>query len=415
MLKLVTRTVLVAACGAALIAGCGSDDTTKKDGGGKDAGGDAPKDVAVDTAADMGGGGGSEAGVDAPRDGGGLDGAADGAADGAVDAGPADAGDGGADGGLNAQQEHGRYLVQNVAACPDCHTPRTAMGVPIPEKFLSGAECFAKLPNGHCLHTRNLTNDETGLKNRSNDEIKKMIRDGIRPAATGDVALSRVMPYYVFHNMKEPDLDDIIAYLRTVPPVVHMVPPSDMEFAEPMHVTYLDPTLIPDPPITFGERDSALRGKYLATQAGVCIECHSKHTDPAMPPNPVVIEPAGFFAGGERFDLGFPVVPVSKNLTSDPTTGLGNWSAAEIVRAVKEGKDRDGKGICPPMPYGPMGPYGGLTAADAMDIANYIKSLPAKVNMIVDMCTFPFPPPPDGGMDGGDGGGGDAGSDDAHD
>jgi cytochrome c553 len=411
MLKLVTRTVLIAVCGAALIAGCGSDDTTKKDAAPKDSGTDAPKDVATpDTAADVA----IDTAVDVASDGAG---GVDGGADAARDAAPADAGDGGgADAGLTAQQEHGRYLVQNVAACPDCHTPRNAMGAPIAGKFLSGAECFAQLPNGHCLHSRNLTSDETGLKNRSNDEIKKMIRDGLRPSAAGEVPLSRVMPYYVFHNMKDADLDDIVAYLRTVPAVNHAVPPSDVEFTEPAHVTYLDPAQIPDPPVTFGERESALRGKYLATQAGVCIECHSPHTAPAMPANPVVIDPTTFFQGGERFDLGFPVVPVSKNLTSDPTTGLGNWSAAEIIRAIKEGKDRDGKGICPPMPYGPMGPYGGLSAADTTDIANYIKSLPPKVNMIVDMCSFPFPPPPDGGAgDGGGDGGGDAGSDDAHD
>jgi hypothetical protein len=41
------------------------------------------------------------------------------------------------------------------------------------------------------------------------------------------------------------------------------------------------------------------------------------------------------------------------------------------------------------MPVGPMGAFGGLTDADALDIAHYVKSLPAKVNMIEDVCTFP--------------------------
>ena len=44
---------------------------------------------------------------------------------------------------------------------------------------------------------------------------------------------------------------------------------------------------------------------------------------------------------------------------------------------------------------GPQGAYGGLTDADALDIANYIKSLPPAVNFIADMCTVPPLPPSD--------------------
>src|SRR3954465_1183456 len=80
----------------------------------------------------------------------------------------------------------GQYLVDHVAACPDCHTPRNEMGAPIPEQYLAGADCFVRLENGDCLGSRNLTNHETGLANRTDAEIKRMIQDGVRPAATGD-------------------------------------------------------------------------------------------------------------------------------------------------------------------------------------------------------------------------------------
>jgi cytochrome c553 len=169
-----------------------------------------------------------------------------------------------------------------------------------------------------------------------------------------------------------------------------------VEFDVPVHATYLDPATIPTPAPTFAEAASAMRGRYLATEAGVCIECHTQHNPPAMPPNPIVLDPAKYFSGGEMFPLGFPVVPVSKNLTSDAVTGLANWSPTDIVNALKQGKDRDGKGICPPMPVGPMGAFGGLSNEDALDIANYIKSLPPIANRIDDMCSFPFPAPPDG-------------------
>ena len=64
---------------------------------------------------------------------------------------------------------------------------------------------------------------------------------------------------------------------------------------------------------------------------------------------------------------------------------------------LHQGVDDQGTGICPPMPVGPNGAYGGLTDQDALDIANYIKSLPPAVNDVPDMCTWPPVPTLDGG------------------
>ena len=66
--------------------------------------------------------------------------------------------------------ERGRYLVHNVAVCPDCHTPRDELGAFVEGRELAGVECFARLPSGGCLHSRNLTPHETGLGNRSDAE-----------------------------------------------------------------------------------------------------------------------------------------------------------------------------------------------------------------------------------------------------
>jgi mono/diheme cytochrome c family protein len=281
----------------------------------------------------------------------------------------------------------GDYLVNHVAACSDCHTPRDMTGAPIMAQYMAGAECFVKLPNGDCLHSRNLTNDATGLKNRTDDEIKKMIRDGIRTTDSGDEeALNPVMPYYVFHNITDDDMDAIVAFLRTIPAVEHDVPKSADSFAVPAPANYLDPTVIPEPDKDFPEHDSAMRGRYLAAEAGVCIECHTQHDMTS----PDVLKLDMLFAGGESFDVGLPVVPVSANLTSDKDTGIGDWSADDIVKALLTGIDDEGKGLCPPMPSGPMGAFGGLTKDDATDIANYIKSLPAISNEIDDMCSLPL-------------------------
>jgi mono/diheme cytochrome c family protein len=279
----------------------------------------------------------------------------------------------------------GQYIVDHVAVCQDCHTPRDEMGAPIAAQYLAGAACFAALPSGSCLNTRNLTNHETGLLNRTDAEIKRMIRDGIRPAATGDEPLSPVMPYYIFHNMTDADLDAVVAYLRTVPGVDHAIDRSGPEFEVQAAANPLDTNVIPMPMTGYVDTPAALRGRYLASQAGVCLECHTQH----LMADPNVVDYSAIFAGGEEFQIGLPVAPVSSNLTSDPETGLGNWTIDDIVRVIKEGKDTDSAGICPPMPVGPMGPFAGLTDADARDIAHYIKSLPPVVNAIDDQCTFP--------------------------
>ena len=388
MLKLASRSLAVLAGCVLLAAGCDDEVTTTPDGGAV-IGDGGSKDVGAST----GDGGGST-----------TDGAAADVAAPGPDASATT---------LTPKQARGQYLVDHVVACPDCHTPFDEMFRPIPGKYMSGMKCLIKLPNGDCLNSRNLTNDATGLKNRSDVEIKDMFLNGKRPAATsggtGDggateaTALNPFMPYYVFHNMDDADADAIVAYLRTIPAVDNPLPARGKSFDVPAPAAYLDPAVIPLPVPTTVNMESAMRGRYLSSKIGLCVECHTQHTMPGSSPSPLMT--AKLFQGGEEFPFGLPQLPVSKNLTSDVATGLGNWTVADIVKVLKEGKDKDGKGICPPMPVGPMGAYGGLTYQDTLDIATYIKSLPAATNMVPDMCSFPFPPPPDGGATPGDGGG----------
>src|SRR5439155_43488 len=74
---------------------------------------------------------------------------------------------------------------------------------------------------------------------------------------------------------------------------------------------------------------------------------------------------------GEMPGLGVFVGP---NLTPDPETGLGEWSEAQIVRALQTGKRPDGRELAPIMPWRA---FANLTKSDAHAIAAYLKSLPA--------------------------------------
>lgn len=282
----------------------------------------------------------------------------------------------------------GKYLVDHVSVCADCHTPRNPDGSPDLSRYLAGAECFIDAvpddASAGCLHSRNLTNHPTGLMNRSNAEIKAMFLDGVRPNGS---FLVPVMPYWSFHNMSEADADAIVAYLRTVPGVDHLVPPNQAPFDNvPAAAPPLALADIPQPTTVNAE---TMHGRYLAAQAGVCLECHTPRNPPG---SSSVLDMTKLFGGGEVFPIGGPFGNVtSRNLTPHPTGLAGEWTVQDIVTELKTGIDREGIPICPPMPVGPMGAFGGLTDADARAIAAYILALPSVDNEITSNCAPPMP------------------------
>lgn len=289
----------------------------------------------------------------------------------------------------------GKYLVEHVAACGDCHTPRKDDGSFDATKTLAGVECLVDADPADdtfgCLSSRNLTNDETGLKNRSDKEIKDMFMKGERPDGK---ALHPFMPYYVFGNMSDEDADAIVAFLRTVKGVDHMIPPNQAPFLAPDKPAPTWPVAkIPMPSDDYADHDAAMRGRYLAGNIGICMECHTPRNDMDQP----LIDKA--FSGGEEFPrdgLGlppiFPAIIYSANITPH-ATGIGDWTVKDIVNAIKKGEDKDqgGAPLCPPMPAGPMGAFGGMTDADATDIAHYLLSIPPVDHMIAEDCMIGAP------------------------
>ena len=281
--------------------------------------------------------------------------------------------------------ERGRYLVSHVALCSDCHSPRLADGRFDPERWLSGVDCFVDVaprdPEAGCINTRNLTQHETGLLNRSDREIKDMFLEGRRPDGK---ALHPFMPYAFFANMRESDADAIVLYLRTVKGVEHRVGPNQPPFLPPAAPAPRVPeALIPVPRAEYPDRAAALRGRYLAGSIGACADCHTPREQ-----NRPVLERA--FQGGMRFGRAilrlpesYPETIHSANLTPHET-GIDNYAVTDVVRALLHGEDKDGGRLCEPMPAGPHGPLGGLSEADASDIGHYLLSLPPGENAVPD-------------------------------
>lgn len=134
--------------------------------------------------------------------------------------------------------ERGRYLVEHVAACPDCHSPRRGHDDFDRERWLSGVDCFVDAapddPSAGCLATANLTDHETGLKNRTDQQIKDMftVPDIVRALKHGEdkdqgERLCPPMPAGPrgsFGGMTDTDATDIAHYLLSLPPRDHRVP-----------------------------------------------------------------------------------------------------------------------------------------------------------------------------------------------
>lgn len=112
------------------------------------------------------------------------------------------------------------------------------------------------------------------------------------------------------------------------------------------------------------------RGQYLVQHVTVCLDCHSERTTAYGFP----IKPGGEGANGFVWnaDAKFPGVLAASNITPDPATGLGNWTDGEILRAIREGVDREGKALFPIMPYGH---YRNLSDEDAKSIVVYLRTL----------------------------------------
>jgi mono/diheme cytochrome c family protein len=122
--------------------------------------------------------------------------------------------------------DRGDYLVNSIMACGNCHTPRRADGEPMVEKGLSGGVTITT--PAFVATASNITPDiETGIGAWTDDDIKHALIEGVRPdhGRFPGVALAPVMPANFYKALSAADLDAIVAYLRTIKPVRHEVPP----------------------------------------------------------------------------------------------------------------------------------------------------------------------------------------------
>lgn len=143
----------------------------------------------------------------------------------------------------------GEYLV-SISGCDDCHTPKK-MGARGPEpdmdRRLSGYRMDVPLPpvdtnvikkgwalvNGELTgwagpwgasFSANLTSDETGIGNWSEEQFKKALTQGIWKGIDGNRTLLPPMPWQNFSHFKDEDVKAIFAFLKSTKPVRNVEP-----------------------------------------------------------------------------------------------------------------------------------------------------------------------------------------------
>lgn len=113
--------------------------------------------------------------------------------------------------------------------------------------------------------------------------------------------------------------------------------------------------------------DQVARGRYLVSVIG-CSDCH---TPGGLTPKPDASRHLG--GADAQFIIPGAGTFTPPNLTPDKATGLGAWTATQIVTAITTGVRPDGRVLGPAMPWQD---FKNLSRPDAYAIAAYLQSLP---------------------------------------
>jgi mono/diheme cytochrome c family protein len=274
----------------------------------------------------------------------------------------------------------GRRFAQVL--CSGCHLEPGS-------RTLAGRRMSDAPPEFGEIYSRNITKHPTaGIGGWTDAELAVLLRTGLRRDG-------QYLPPYMpkFPHLSDEDLHSIIAFLRSddalVKPSDHEPPQTKPSFLTKfLTVVAFKPLPYPKAAIVAPPATERIAfGRYL-TFGLDCYGCHSadfKTVDVANPERS-----AGYLGGGNTvIDLTGAEVKTA-NLTFDPETGIGKWSAEDFVRALREGFRPDGSLI-----RYPMTPAPGITDEEARALYAYFQSLPKLRNAVAR--SVPKPPSNDPG------------------
>ena len=260
----------------------------------------------------------------------------------------------------------GRYLTE-AADCQACHTAEGG-------KAFAGGRAF-KTDFG-TLYSPNITPDaQTGIGGWSDADFLKTVHEGVSP---GGKRLYPAFPYGAYTYLTDEDVLAIKAYLFTLTPVNSMPPENSLKF--PFNQRWLMTfwSMLFNPNERFrpaADRSPEWnRGAYLAEGLAHCGDCHTPRNALQALDNKRKF--TGAVSAGWR----------AYNITSDPASGVGTWSEAELAQYLSTGHAMGRGTASGPMAEAVKLSFVHLTSSDINAMVTYVRSVPA-------MGTPDLPPP----------------------
>ena len=268
--------------------------------------------------------------------------------------------------------ERGEYLAK-AADCMVCHTTQGG-------KEYAGGLGF-KLPFG-TLYSTNITPDkETGIGNYTDQDFLNALHAGIRRDGT---RLYPAMPYTSYTYITDADGLAIKAYLFSLPPVRAQPPSNTLAFPFNQRWAMMFWSAVFNPDTRFEpdilKSSEWNRGAYLAEALTHCGECHTPRNLAFALNNRKKF--AGALTAGWR----------AFNITSDKSTGLGNWRDEDLAAYLSNGH-ATGHGTA----SGPMGEavdhsFSQFAPEDIRAVVTYLRSVPPVVSPDLPATTAPPAP-----------------------
>jgi mono/diheme cytochrome c family protein len=243
--------------------------------------------------------------------------------------------------------ERGRHFIESRYVCTECHGANLGGGVMIDDPLIG------------TVQGPNITTGRGSVVlDFGPSDWDRAVRHGVGPDGR-----PLLMPAQDFQLMSDQELSDVLAYIRTLPPVDNEVGPvrvgplgrvllalGQIRFGVDEIPTHDAPHRL-TPPTT---EVSAEFGKHLA---GVCVGCHRAN-----------------LAGGPIMG-GDPSWPPAANLTQH-ADGLQAWRREDFVRTMREGVKPDGTALLPPM-QAVTGFTRNMSDVELEALWTYLRSLPA--------------------------------------
>jgi mono/diheme cytochrome c family protein len=255
-----------------------------------------------------------------------------------------------------ANLDNGRTMFL-AGGCASCHAPNQD------ERTKLAGGVALKSPFGTFYAPNISQHASDGIGAWSEADFINAMWKGTSPQGTHYYP---AFPYTSYQRMRETDLRDLFAYLKTLPPVAGRTRGHELGFPYSVRrlvglwkLLFLDGAQFEGDP---ARSDEWNRGAYLVNGPGHCAECHSRRN------------PLGAIVASERF-AGGPDPESDGTIPNITPGGIGSYSQTDIARVLETGELPDGDSVGGRM-RAVVRNTAELSPGDRAAIAAYLKSLP---------------------------------------